>query len=96
MQVEEQFKEDTSGIAHSPYYGCTVRVVSKARISYEGVLDGISANKDRIYLKNVRVNANITASPNRNSVLNDLNKSSASDTLNAVMIDHLTNDIHIY
>ncbi|CAF4065112.1 unnamed protein product [Rotaria magnacalcarata] len=100
MQVEEQFKEDTSGIAHSPYYGCTVRVVSKARVSYEGVLDGISANKDRIYLKNVRVNANLTAFPNRisylDNVLNGVDKNSTSDTLNAVMIDHLTNDIHIY
>ncbi len=62
MQVEEQYHESLNGITHSPYYGCTVRVVSKAHVSYEGVLDGISTNKDRIFLKNVRVNANITAS----------------------------------
>ncbi len=65
MQVEEQYQEKSNGITHSPYYGCTVRVVSKARVSYEGVLDGISINKDHIFLKNVRVNANITSSPNR-------------------------------
>ncbi len=65
MQVQEQRQEKSNGITHSPYYGCTVRVVSKARVSYEGVLDGISINKDHIFLKNVRVNANITSSPNR-------------------------------
>jgi hypothetical protein len=65
MQVEEQYQKKLSAITHSPYYGCTVRVVSKARVSYEGVLDGISINKDHIFLKNVRVNANITSSPNR-------------------------------
>ncbi len=62
MQIEEQYHESLNAITHSPYYGCTVRVVSKAHVSYEGVLDGISTNKDRIFLKNVRVNANITAS----------------------------------
>ncbi len=65
MQVEEQYQEKLNAITHSPYYGCTVRVVSKACVSYEGVLDGISTNKDRIFLKHVNVNANITASPNR-------------------------------
>jgi hypothetical protein len=65
MQAEEQYQEKLNAITHSPYYGCTVRVVSKARVSYEGVLDGISITKDRIFLKNVRVNGNITASPNR-------------------------------
>ncbi len=66
MQVEEQqHQEKLNAITHSPYYGCTVRVVSKACVSYEGVLDGISANKDRIFLKNVRVNANLILSPNR-------------------------------
>ena len=65
MQVEEQYQEKLNGITHSPYYGCTVRVVSKARVSYEGLLDGISTNKDRIFLKNVHVNANITASSSR-------------------------------
>jgi hypothetical protein len=65
MQVQEQRQEKSNGITHSPYYGCTVRVVSKAYVSYEGVLDGISINKDRIFLKNVSVNANITGSPNR-------------------------------
>ena len=69
MQVEEQKREQLNAITHSPYYGCTVRVVSKARVSYEGVLDGISANKDRIFLKNVRVNANMTTSPNRGMYL---------------------------
>ncbi|CAF2351404.1 unnamed protein product [Rotaria sp. Silwood2] len=96
MQVEGQYQEDINAITHSPYYGCTVRVLSKARVSYEGVLDGISTNKDRIYLKNVRVNANITDSSNRNSSSDDLNKNITTDTLNAVMIDHLTNDIHTY
>ncbi len=65
MQVEEQEQRKLNAITHSPYYGCTVRVISKAHVSYEGVLDGISTNKDRIFLKNVRVNANRTASPNR-------------------------------
>jgi hypothetical protein len=65
MQVEEQTQDKLSSITHSPYYGCTVRVVSKARVSYEGVLDGISTNKDQIFLKNVHVNANVTAPPNR-------------------------------
>lgn len=65
MQAEKQQQENFNSITHSPYYGCTVRVVSKARFIYEGVLDGISTNKDRIYLKAVRVKSNITASPNR-------------------------------
>jgi hypothetical protein len=65
MQAEGQYQEKLNAITHSPYYGCTVRVVSKACVSYEGVLDGISTTKDRIFLKNVRVNANVTASPNR-------------------------------
>jgi hypothetical protein len=63
MQIEGQYYERLNAITHSPYYGCTVRVVSKARVSYEGVLDGISTNKDRIFLKNVRVNGNIASSP---------------------------------
>ncbi|CAF4728158.1 unnamed protein product [Rotaria sp. Silwood1] len=96
MQVEGQQQEDFNAITHSPYYGCTVRVLSKAHVSYEGILDGISANKDRIYLKNVRVNASITDSFNRNSPSDDSHKNISTDTLNAVMIDHLTNDIHIY
>jgi len=93
MQVEAQYQDKLNAITHSPYYGCTVRVVSKAGVSYEGVLDGISTNKDRIFLKNVRVSANITVSPDRNNPVDDNN---TSDTLNAVMIDHLTNDIHTY
>jgi hypothetical protein len=115
MQVEEQYQEKSNAITHSPYYGCSVRVVSKAHVSYEGLLDGISTNKDRIFLKNVRVNANITASPPRSKAtlkyffaffyqiifyldnpIVDLNRNSTSDTLNAVMIDHLTNDIRTY
>ena len=64
MQVGEQNQENLNAITHSPYYGCTVRVISKAGVSYEGVLDGISTNKDRIFLKNVHVNANIAASAN--------------------------------
>lgn len=60
MQVEEQHQQGSnSSITHSPYYGCTVRVISKANVSYEGILDGISANKDQIFLKNVRVQGNI-------------------------------------
>ena len=62
MQVEEQPREDSNSITHSPYYGCTVRVISKANLSYEGILDGISVNKDRIFLKNVRVQGNINPS----------------------------------
>lgn len=65
MQVVDQFNEDRNAITHSPYYGCTLRVLSKAKVSYEGELDGISSNKDRIFLKNVRVNANVTSSPSR-------------------------------
>lgn len=60
MQVEAQQQEDS--ITHSPYYGCTVRVISKANVSYEGILDGISVNKDRIFLKTVRVQGNINHS----------------------------------
>lgn len=59
MQFDEQHQEDLHSITHSPYYGCTVRVISKATLSYEGILDGISVNKDRIFLKNVRVQGNI-------------------------------------
>lgn len=58
MQLRERHHRDANSITHSPYYGCTVRVVSKAQVSYEGVLDGISVDKDRIFLKNIRVNAN--------------------------------------
>jgi hypothetical protein len=65
MQIEEQNQEKLNAITHSPYYGCTVEVLSKAGVSYEGVLDGISTNKDRIFLKNVRVNAHIAAPTNR-------------------------------
>lgn len=65
MQVEEQYQKKLSAITHSPYYGCTVRVVSKANVSYEGVLDGISINKDQIFLKNVRVKGNINDSSDR-------------------------------
>lgn len=63
MQLEEQYQQALHDITHSPYYGCTVRVVSKARVSYEGVLDGISTKKDRIFLKNVHVSANMTPTP---------------------------------
>ena len=59
MLSNEHQQNDSSGITHSPYYGCTIRVISKANVSYEGVLDGISKNKDRIILKKVRVNGNI-------------------------------------
>ncbi|CAF3628209.1 unnamed protein product [Rotaria sp. Silwood1] len=90
MEIQEQYQENSNSITHSPYYGCTIQVVSKAHISYEGVLDGISINKDRIFLKNVRVKANIIDSSNRDNSIEGL------DTLNTVMIDHLTNDMHIY
>ena len=60
MQFREQYPENINAITHSPYYGCTVRVVSKAAVAYEGVLDGISVNKDRLFLKNVRVKGNVT------------------------------------
>ncbi|CAF2656357.1 unnamed protein product [Rotaria sp. Silwood2] len=90
MQLQEQYQEGSNSITHSPYYGCTVQAVSKAHIAYEGVLDGISINKDRIFLKNVRVKGSILDSSDRdNSVI-------GHDTLNTVMIDHLTNDMHIY
>lgn len=65
MQVDEQHPKKLSAITHSPYYGCTVRAVSKAHVAYEGVLDGISAEKDRIFLKNVHVNANLDDAPSR-------------------------------
>lgn len=65
MHLEEQYQEDSKSITHSPYYGCTVRAISKAHISYEGILDGISVNKDRIFLKNVRVKGNINDSSER-------------------------------
>ena len=96
MQVEEQHHEQCNSITHSPYYGCTVRVVSKARVVYEGVLDGISTDKDRIILKNVRVNANAPPSRVLGNDIAHVNRTSTSDALNAVMIDHLTNDIRIY
>lgn len=54
----QQGETESNSLAHSPYYGCTVRVVSKAFVAYEGILDGISADKDRLFLKNVRVNGN--------------------------------------
>ncbi|CAF1490460.1 unnamed protein product, partial [Adineta steineri] len=47
MQLQDEYQRDKNSITHSPYYGCTVRVVSKAKVSYEGILDGISSNKDR-------------------------------------------------
>ncbi|CAF2015195.1 unnamed protein product [Rotaria magnacalcarata] len=90
MHLQEQHHQESKSITHSPYYGCTVQVVSKAHISYEGVLDGISVNKDRIFLKNVRVKGNIIDSSDRDNSMEDL------DTINTVMIDHLTNDMHIY
>jgi hypothetical protein len=109
MQLQEQYQENSNSITHSPYYGCTVRVVSKANVSYEGVLDGISINKDRIFLKNVRVKGNINDSSDRGKEIKYLilkskisyfsylvNSIEELDTLNAVMIDHLTNDMHIY
>ena len=64
---EQQQQEKLQSITHSPYYGCTVRVVSKANVAYEGVLDGISASKDRIFLKNVRVDANLAGSPRQSN-----------------------------
>ncbi|CAF3688246.1 unnamed protein product [Rotaria sordida] len=90
MQLQEQYQEDSNSITHSPYYGCTIQAISKAHISYEGVLDGISINKDRIFLKNVRVKGNIIDSSDRDKSIEGF------DTLNTVMIDHLTNDMHIY
>lgn len=72
MQVGAYNQEKSNGITHSPYYGCSIRVVSKAGVSYEGVLDGISTNKDRIFLKNVRVNANTSPSPHRGKSSNHL------------------------
>lgn len=62
MQLESQYQENSNSITHSPYYGCIVRAISKANVAYEGVLDGISINKDRIFLKNVRVKGNINDS----------------------------------
>jgi hypothetical protein len=69
MQLRELYQRDSNSITHSPYYGCTVRVVSKAQVSYEGVLDGISTKKDRIFLKNVRVKGNIINSSYRGKSL---------------------------
>jgi len=69
MQLQELYQRDSNSITHSPYYGCTVRVLSKAQVSYEGVLDGISNKKDRIFLKNVRVKGNIINSSNRGKSL---------------------------
>lgn len=62
MQLQDQYIENPNSITHSPYYGCIVRVISKVNVTYEGVLDGISINKDRIFLKNVRVKGNINDS----------------------------------
>ncbi|CAF0819299.1 unnamed protein product [Adineta ricciae] len=90
MQLQEQYLCDTNSITHSPYYGCTVRVVSKAQVSYEGVLDGINTEKNRIFLKNVRVKGSSMDLPDR------INSIEESDTANTVMIDHLTNDMRIY
>ena len=61
-------RENSVAITHSPYYGCTIRVRSKANVTYEGILDGISVNKDRLYLKNVRVKGN-TANKSLFSIL---------------------------
>ena len=72
MQLQEQYLCDANSITHSPYYGCTVRVLSKAHVSYEGVLDGISANKDRIFLKDVHVNANLATPSDRSKKSNIL------------------------
>ncbi|UJR21792.1 hypothetical protein I4U23_024867 [Adineta vaga] len=90
MQLQEQDHRDTNSITHSPYYGCTVRVVSKAQVSYEGVLDGINKDKDRIFLKNVRVKGSTMNLSSRTNSIEEL------ETANTVMIDHLTNDMHIY
>ncbi|CAF1330669.1 unnamed protein product [Adineta steineri] len=91
MQLQDEYQRDKNSITHSPYYGCTVRVVSKAKVSYEGILDGISSNKDRLFLKNVRVKGNaINNNSDRANSIEEL------DILNTVMIDHLTNDMHIY
>jgi hypothetical protein len=111
MQHQKKYQEDSNSITHSPYYGCTIRVVSKANVCYEGVLDGISIDKDRIFLKNVRVNGNINDAFNRGelkqriyfilinikiSFLNLDHGVEPFDSLNTVMIDHLTNDMHVY
>ena len=82
-----QFQDDIGTIARSPYHGCIVRAVSQAGVAYEGIFDGISARKDRIVLKNVRV---------RGHVKNAEHGLEGPTSLNAVMIDHLTNDMHIY
>ena len=82
-----QFQDDIAAITHSPYYGCTVRAVSKAGVAYEGILDGIGTSKDRIFLRNVRVRGHVKDTDRAVEGLN---------SLNAVMIDHLTNDMHIY
>ena len=56
---------NSTSITHSPYYGCTIQVISNANISYIGVLDSISINKDRLYLKNAQVKANIIDNSDR-------------------------------
>lgn len=92
MLSNEQEHVNNDGITHSPYYGCTTRVISKANVSYEGILDGISKGKDRLYLKNVRVNGNSTSDKSELKGNDD----NDGDDLNIVMINHLVNDIHIY
>jgi hypothetical protein len=60
MLVHETHVEQRNAITYSPYYGCQIRVLSKANVTYEGVLDGISTKKDRIFMRNVRVKGNVT------------------------------------
>ncbi|CAF0772685.1 unnamed protein product [Didymodactylos carnosus] len=101
---EEQL--DPTSIAHSPYYGCTVRVISKAKLTYDGILDAISTDKDIIVLKNVKVNGLIRTSFKKNKdndknhipMNNDQNKDDDinSEQLKAAMLDHLTSDFRVY
>ena len=88
MQQQETYSNSAT---LSPYYGCTVRVISKAFMRYEGILDGISIDKNRIFLKNVRVNSNRIDPSNQG-----VNSIEENDRLNTVMIDHLTNDMYVY
>jgi hypothetical protein len=60
MQRQTTLTDDLNAITHSPYYGCTIQVISKANVSCQGVLDGISVWKGRIFLQNVRVKGNVT------------------------------------
>ena len=113
MQTEVRHPESQNSITHSPYYGCKILVISKARVCYEGILDGISTNKDRIYLKNVYVNANLTGTSQTKtsefptsmswaekflSSTEDLDSLDINldDSLNSVMIEHLTKDLRQY